>query len=148
MNYYEARKRESDGRWDYTSANKRTGTHPVGYCRAFPTFNDEQINMVFHGSRDAHDAYIAKLEPFRDKYHTDGHETEAEARACYRNYLLDQKLTFYEMKDTQKRCEVCGEWTTWHADVDMWTMPVCELHKNRDSVEVIYPPVHKSFSSC
>lgn len=31
MNYYDARELK-DGGWHYTSANRRSGTHPVGYC--------------------------------------------------------------------------------------------------------------------
>jgi len=32
VNYYAARKLEDGSGWHYTSANRRAGTHPVGYC--------------------------------------------------------------------------------------------------------------------
>ena len=32
MNYYGARQRENDKKWDFTCHNKRTGTRPVGKC--------------------------------------------------------------------------------------------------------------------
>lgn len=32
MNYYDARQRQSDGKWDFTCHNRRMGTWPIGTC--------------------------------------------------------------------------------------------------------------------
>ncbi len=32
MNHLKPRQKEGDGKWHYTSHNKRTGTYPIGYC--------------------------------------------------------------------------------------------------------------------
>jgi len=36
VNYYDARQIKDNGGWHYTSANRREGTHPVGYCAEHP----------------------------------------------------------------------------------------------------------------
>ncbi len=54
MNYDQPRELADKSGWHYTTGNRRTGTHPIGYCRD-------------HGP----------------------HATEAEARECYAQYLLD-----------------------------------------------------------
>ena len=138
MNYYEPRQRDRDKRWDYTVFNRRTGAHAVGYCRKFPAFTPEQTNTVFHGSQEAHDQYVANLEPFRDKYHTTGHETKQEAYGCYTEYLLDQKLQLGEMGGRKEKCVVCNEWTQGYAEVDRQRFVLCDRHRTRDEVAKIF----------
>jgi hypothetical protein len=36
MNYYDARQLSDGSGWHYTSANRRSGTHPAGYCADHP----------------------------------------------------------------------------------------------------------------
>lgn len=44
MNYYKARQRESDGRWDYTCQNDGR-VWSVGYCRKYKEWTKEQMEM-------------------------------------------------------------------------------------------------------
>lgn len=83
------------GKWHYTSANRRTGTHPIGYCSD-------------HGP----------------------HDTEDEARACYRQYersriKLDAKYTNWS------GCEYrgCDKPTKTGATAGPWRLAsLCEEH--------------------
>lgn len=139
MNYYGPRQRQSDLRWDYTCYNDRTGVYPVGYCRSFPVFTESDVQTVFHGSEEARDRYIEKLEPFKEKYHRDGHGTEEEACECYRQYLLDQRLRL-DLVDqhTKSKCVICGEWTQGRAEVDMQQFVLCDEHRTREHVEQLF----------
>lgn len=143
MNYYGARQRESDKRWDYTSHNRRGGTHPIGYCRK--TDWTPEMRAEFHMS----DAEWDKIQAHKEKYHDEGHSTADEACACYRSYLLDNDLRLdHKTRDSQHRCEVCGEWTQGFATVShsfRWFL--CDAHRNRDEVEKLMPSVHESISS-
>jgi len=87
MNYYQPRQRKADGRRDYTAMNDGM-VRPVGYCHAYHPIPDEIPYMTPEMVRRENDREAA----FAHKYHDDGHATEAEARACYKEYLLDHKL--------------------------------------------------------
>lgn len=56
------------GKWQYTTANRRTGTHPTGYCWAPGVDSDPE-------------------DPETWPMHY--HDTEQEARECYGLYLRD-----------------------------------------------------------
>jgi hypothetical protein len=75
VNYYDARKLEDGSGWHYTSANRRLGTSPVGFCAQW----------------------------HEDKSHV--HETEEEARECFRKYLISE-ITEVDYSDWTG-CEVC-----------------------------------------
>lgn len=61
-----------EGKWQYTSANRRTGTHPIGYCWTILADPNDPDSVL----------------PKEDwTYHY--HDTEAEARECYAAYLRD-----------------------------------------------------------
>lgn len=146
MNYYQARKRETDGRWDFTCRNDDQ-IWPVGYCRAYRPFTGNELWMVGGAEHAAYEN--AKEEPFKDKYHEDGHATADEAADCYRLYVLDHRIRLNEeAADEQRKCEVCGEWTTLRASVDHGAgWPLCVLHNNREEVEKLYPAVSQIWSS-
>jgi hypothetical protein len=118
MNYYEARQRNTDGRWDYTRRSAGV-VAPVGYCRGEPEGADEEV---------AH----------RDRYHEDGHETKEEACECYKRYLLDNKvsLDFAVTEDVQHRCEApgCDAWTQRVAMVHHRTYLLCDDHRNLETL--------------
>lgn len=77
MNYDEPRQIASGpdaGKWHFTSANRRTGTHPIGYCRD-------------HGGHDtelqARECYTKYLMDNRVRYdNTLGHWNPCEADGC------------------------------------------------------------------
>lgn len=139
MNYYEPKKRQSDGKWDYTR-----NSQPAGYCHAFQEFEKEFIEN-FHIS----DSEVEKHNKFADKYHSDGHDTEEEACKCYKEYQLDHKLQLdHEDKHQQRRCKVCGEWTTKFAMVDYSIYQLCDKHCTREEVEKLYETSTWSMSSC
>lgn len=94
--------------------------------------------MAF-GGLGSRDAYLAKLEPFRDKYHTDGHETKEEAYVCYTEYLLDQRLRL-DLTDSnqQEKCVVCEEWTQGRAEVDHRMFVLCDEHRTKEEITKLF----------
>ena len=71
MNYDQPRQLaegEHAGKWQYTSANRRSGIHPIGYCWA-PGPDSDQADAT--------------------TWPRHYHDTEAEARECYGQYLRD-----------------------------------------------------------
>lgn len=140
MNYYRARQRK-DKKWDFTCRYGSDGpTYAVGYCHAFRPYSEKEVKewhippekVKIHDDR-------------KPKYHTHGHDTEKEACACYRQYLLDTKLHFYDdnpTADTQRKCKVCGVFTSGYGEVDCGELiPLCQAHRTRATFERIYPEV-------
>lgn len=138
MNHWKARQRESDGRWDYTSHNDRSGTHAVGYCHAYRPY-DETDTYLPQAMRDA---LNEKEQEFIHKYHTDGHATAEEACQCRKQYDLDHHLHLcpeVDDPDTLHRCLVCREFCSGHAIVghhDVYQL--CPAHCTRAEVEKLY----------
>lgn len=114
MNYYDARQRESDKKWDYTKMNDGK-VWPVGYC----------------GESGG------------------GHHDDADsARECYTKYLLDKRMRLdLQSADAQHRCEICGEFTQGHAEVDHRTFTLCDAHRTREHVAALFGTVGQSTSS-
>lgn len=78
-----------------------------------------------------------------------GHETEQEARDCYKRYLLDNRLRLDgDLEHTQKKCEFagCDCWTSRYAEVDMRMFSLCDEHRTREVVEKFFS-VGESISS-
>jgi len=139
MNYYEPKQRKSDGRWDYTRNN-----HPTGYCHAFREFDKEFVEN-FHISASE----VEKHNSFANKYHADGHESADEACECYKQYQLDHQLQLdHEDPNEQRKCQVCGEWTTKFATLDYSIFQLCDEHRTREEVEKLYSAPSWSMSSC
>lgn len=97
-------------------------------------------------SKEQIDAENARIFPFRDKYHNDGHDSESGACNCYREFQLDQHLEFTlgEESDTQKKCQICGLWTIGQAMIRgegfrYWHL--CPDHQAREFVEKLWPAV-------
>lgn len=136
MQHRKARQRESDGRFDYTVAD-RHGVSPEGYCHAYRPWTDEQVRIIFGGDEAEVTAQREKLEaetaPFREKYHDDGHATVAEAEECYRTYLLDQRLRLDgKMTNQMLQCQVCGAFTQGLATVGgSRSYVLCDPHRTR-----------------
>lgn len=146
MNHWKARQRETDQRWDYTCREGQGRVYATGYCGGYREFDPsffpdaERLN--------------AEMEPFREKYHTDGHATEAEAIECYRQYQLDRQLKFNRwtheaLPGTLHICDHngCTEYTPHQASIGgyhVWHL--CPEHLNRETVDALYT-VGESFGS-
>ena len=144
MNYYKARQRQSDGKWDYTCGHDGGGMYPVypiGYCTALPNITDASI-YPFSPEE------IQLFQENVSKFHTSGHNTPEEACECYKQYCLDFHSRFgIEDNHVQKKCKVCGEWTTLYALVDSSVFQLCEKHNNRDEVEKLFKTPGEIWSS-
>lgn len=125
MNYYDAKKRVEDGRWDYTCNN-----HPTGYCKKYT-----EIDSNFYGEH-----YKLEYAATAHKHHCDGHLTEEDARKCYLEYMLDHRLRFSQMSNQQLKCKICDEWTQGVAEMDCQLIVLCDKHKTREIVETLVKP--------
>lgn len=144
MNYYEARQRESDQRWDYTCRNDNY-TWAVGYCRAFEAWTKEKA--AEYGLPVSSNA-LAKEASFAHKHHTDGHATPEKACDCYREYLLDQKASYLRSYvGTQYPCIVCGIFSEFFASVGDTNFDLCLQHNNSITVREHFKAPEKTISS-
>jgi hypothetical protein len=149
MNYYDARQRQSDGKWDYSVMNDGH-VHPAGYCSTWPVKNCEKNETVVWLPKEEWDKHRKEIFAKQEKYHDHGHATHEEACECYRQYLLDSSLRFHEPEkelDTQYKCEICGAWTQCYAIVEMSQWNLCKEHLNRESVEKLFGPIGSIMSS-
>lgn len=152
MNYYGARQREKDGRWDYTCKNDDR-IWPVGYCHEYRPWTPDKVFWLPEDSRAEQAArYEAEQAPFQAKYHGDGHATREEAERCYWEYELDNaKATAVE--GAQYPCAVCRAWTQRGYSTGqghMTTTLLCDAHRNRAGLEQARPfrPGTTVMSSC
>lgn len=115
--FYEALPRESDKRYDMTARSGSMPAHPIGYCAGWseenPWRKSELVTSTDYAENMAAmwEQEQAKRLPFKDKYHTDGHATPAEAITCWRQWGVDQRLTFQMLPDEQRKCAECETWT-------------------------------------
>lgn len=64
-----------------------------------------------------------------------GHDTADEARSHQRQYEIEQEADRFEDVDTQKKCLVCGTWTTLRVKVGHTFTQMYALCAEHDSVE-------------
>lgn len=121
---------------------------PVGYCAAYVAMDEAkcaELGIPFN------QLYFERHEHTRSKHHGDGHPSKEEACACYRGYLLDHHLRFdlAGPPDEQHKCEApgCSAWTQKTAALDYVHWWLCDGHRNRDTVEVLFGPIHEIWSS-
>jgi hypothetical protein len=137
MNYYKARQRESDQRWDYTCSNKRTGCYPVGYCHEWRDWSENLKNSK------EYEKYLQ----FKHKHHSDGHATAEESEGCYKEYLIDHRLNLdMKFNNMQRKCEVCQSYTESFAEIDGISIVLCNEHRSLEEVKKRFQ-VHESWSS-
>lgn len=133
MEVYRTAQRIKSKRWDYACSNS-SGTYPLGYCSGFP--KPAEAGSTFEAMAKVS---IERAEPFREKYHEDGHATSGEAVACYEGFLLDQRLRFFDDPTSQERCEVCDLWTQGRGDFTGTTrytlLVLCKDHQAREHAE-------------
>lgn len=134
---YQVLQRKGDGRYDMTVSSDEEGwSHPVGYCADFKEMTEEELDAEeARGNQGFRKWYKDQLQN-KDKYHSGGHATKDEAYDCYTQYILDNRLRFWEQGDTQKKCEVCDCWTTGRGELNTFKQFIlCADHQQRDIVE-------------
>lgn len=130
MNYYQARQRQTDKRWDYTCRN---GEHifPVGYCQAWRDFDPP------YNQGEQYERYLAN----KEKYHTGGHDSAEDAERCYYTYLHENRMRTVAMGTTQVRCDYpdCQTWTSEGISVEYALAMLCSAHRNKEGWMKVHP---------
>jgi|HubBroStandDraft_2_1064218.scaffolds.fasta_scaffold124109_2 hypothetical protein len=75
-----------------------------------------------------------------------GHETAAEARACYRGYLIETAKLNVKL-DPGGACRSCKKPAKEAAMVNGFPHFLCEKHMNKEGLEKAFPAVGSSVSS-
>jgi hypothetical protein len=151
VNYYAARQRLSDGRWNYTMTNDGR-TQAVGYCCAYRPFGADDLLAIFCGDAGRMAQENEEHGRHAGKYHSDGHASSEEACDCYRKYLLDHQSRLHALcKDDAEelhRCAICNDWCANMGKVghlSHWFL--CDAHLTQQSLEELFPSVGESWSS-
>lgn len=135
MNHYSARRRQTDGRFDFTVTTDGF-TIPVGYCGAYRPWTSEDQRRF-----PVPPEVLKRSWAHSHKHHTDGHATPEEAAACYREFLLDQRLRTGLKNDRPDTCKECGARTDLYAAVDGDRFFIlCEPHNDREVVARHFSP--------
>lgn len=135
MRQYEPKQRVSDKRWDYVCGNR-----PVGYCTAYREFTEKDTVLT----EQMREKENERIRANKEKYHTNGHATEIEARECYKQYLLDNRTRLcpkLQNPSQLNKCVVCGEFCSGFATVgECRYYTLCEKHCNREELEKLVTP--------
>lgn len=70
-----------------------------------------------------------------------GHATPEDACACYKRYLLDNRLDLNRRMAAQQRpCQAagCTRFTSGLASVDMMVFVLCDEHRTRETVDKLF----------
>lgn len=100
------------GKWQYTSANRRTGTHPIGLCWAPDETSDVDDPSTW------------------PQHH---HDTAEDARWCY-TYYLRSKVTLRENATSWTTCDMpdCDSPARNLAQAGAWKLAaLCDNHFSR-----------------
>jgi hypothetical protein len=134
------------GEWDYTCTVDRGDLVITGYCAGWVEWDEQKVleeyGLAFR--KQANDEYLRRLR-FKEKYHTDGHPSAAEAESCFRDFLLDQHLTFHRTPrdPVLRKCEVpgCEKFTQMWGSMSpaCHLFYLCEEHHNRVGAELRFP---------
>ena len=79
----------------------------------------------------------------RPEGHPDGHDTAAEAEACYLRFQAREESAFRDLPDTQRRCRVCGAWTQREGIAGREfpaQYPLCPEHATAEHLEALHAP--------
>lgn len=136
MNYDQARQKQSDGKWHYTSRNGNH-VHAIGYCSPRKLCPDCPAALPRADCKTCGGRGLIDCEN-----PCPGHDTAEEAEEHYRQYLLDN-ATYRgggDDPDTLHRCEAegCTAHTAGSAQVG-WGVPryyhLCDAHRNRETLD-------------
>ncbi len=149
MNYYEARQRKSDGRWDFTVMNNGN-VRSTGYCTPWERIEAARRRAAEMGiNPNAHRDHL--IDQHKHHFHGDGHATPEEAAECYKRYVLDLRTSYHcgGNATTMHVCqhEGCDEITSLGALVDQRLFWLCDAHRNREGLELLFNPPFKIVSS-
>lgn len=142
MEIFEPKRQVSSSRFDMTCTLLDSGlVYPLGYCagwRELPTetpYLDADLRKM--AAED-----VEKRRPHREKYHTDSHETSGEALACWRRYLLENRLEFFSDPSYLRRCTLCRRWVTSRARLrgEVLEAVVCAAHDDLQSLLAAFWP--------
>lgn len=139
MNYMAARELKGPdgkgcGKFHYTLMRDGV-TVPVGYCAGWqpwlegPDPESKVPEAILDTARK-------RLAPFKAKFHTEPHASPEEACECYRQFMLDTQANYdHKLTDEQRKCQVCGEWTSSLASVGgVVFVALCDAHRNRENL--------------
>lgn len=71
--------------------------------------------------------------------HEGKHETQEEAERCFYDHQI-LHLRDFELQDSQRKCAVCGAWTSRGLESRMLgDKMLCELHRNKNGFMHAYP---------
>ena len=135
MRYYAAKQREGNKRWDYTCSLDES-CWSVGYCAGW----DEDSKTTDPDMIELIERELEKLRPFQDKFHTNGHETKAEALDCYRDYLINHRITWFTDDSVKRRCDAneCQNWTHNYAEANGRILKLCDKHRNKETLREVF----------
>ncbi|MHB1950232.1 MAG: hypothetical protein ACYCQK_02005 [Acidiferrobacteraceae bacterium] len=137
MNYYDARQRQDDKRWDYTRMNDGR-IWPVGYCASKAPCECVTIERGY--SADPGCQTCSGSGRVANPDYCGSHDTAEEARACFARYLLDGARE--EGYGDWTGCEVCDTPTK----KGLTTRPglghgyaLCDEHRTMDQLRELAP---------
>lgn len=122
------------------SSDDEGWTHALGYCAGWreQTRAELEADPVLRDMTDSILKDQEKSRPFREKFHTTGHEHAAEARRCFAEYELDHHLDLTAQdRANQRECIVCGSWTSARAKLGVEfprVIVLCETHRTEEIV--------------
>lgn len=118
MNYYDALALSDGSGYHYVSQNRRSGTHPVGYCA---TWHDDKTHV---------------------------HATPEEARECFRRYLLDGSREESYSDWTGCEAIIDGEKCDTPTKKGLTARPpigngyaLCDEHRTQEQLEALFGPI-------
>ena len=147
---YDAPRQKQDGTWGYTSMNDGS-IWAIGYCKPFDEWCENSINAVFNGDKEEYEQYITPYRLAKDKFHDGGHLTAEEACECYKNYVLDFNLRYYDDEENARqpyKCEYpkCKSYTSGGIRIieSIQNFDLCQEHRNKNCISELL----KIGSSC
>lgn len=139
MNYYDARRRQDTGKFDYTRMNDGH-ISPVGYCAEKDGCSCRTIKTGYQINPDCEICGGSGRVPNPD--YCGSHDTEEEARECFARYLLDgwREVSFSDWTGCQYRV-VVGEDDFGGTHREQCDKPTKQGLETR-------PPLGESFALC
>lgn len=97
--------------------------------------NKDKFPVVKPVQNDSHQWVMAiyidetNFEPIGDCTKDGGHATEDEARMCLTKYMTPFTTLCAPLGPVERRCEVCGEWTSTCSEVNGKSIILCPAHQ-------------------
>lgn len=152
MNYYDARKRQDTEKYDYTRMNDGH-ISPVGFCAERTLCDCATFESSFRPKDDCEVCGGKGRVPNPD--YCGSHDTEEEARACFRRYLLSEpeEIDYSGWEGCQAMVDgkKCDE-PTKHGMRGMRSplaaeFALCDEHRTAEVLEALTPEIHQITAS-